>query len=102
MKILMVDDHVMFLQGMRSLLGVLAPEHHVDVAADLGVALELARLTPYDLLLLDWHLAGPTRSPTGTSRSPSPTATATTRLRGCVTTAAPRASWCCRANTAAR
>jgi DNA-binding NarL/FixJ family response regulator len=57
MKILMVDDHVMFLQGMRSLLGVLAPEHHVDVAADLAMALELARLTPYDLLLLDWHLA---------------------------------------------
>jgi DNA-binding NarL/FixJ family response regulator len=57
MKILMVDDHVMFLQGMRSLLGVLAPEHQVDVAADLGVALELTRLTTYDLLLLDWHLA---------------------------------------------
>jgi DNA-binding NarL/FixJ family response regulator len=57
MKILMVDDHVMFLQGMRSLLGVLAPEHQVDVAADLGVALELTRLTSYDLLLLDWHLA---------------------------------------------
>jgi DNA-binding NarL/FixJ family response regulator len=57
MKILMVDDHVMFLQGMRSLLGVLAPEHHVDVAADLALALQLTRLTTYELLLLDWHLA---------------------------------------------
>jgi DNA-binding NarL/FixJ family response regulator len=57
MKILMVDDHVMFLQGMRGLLGVLAPEHQVDVASDLPTALKLARITDYDLLLLDWHLA---------------------------------------------
>ena len=57
MKILMVDDHVMFLQGMRNLLGVLAPEHQVDTAADFATALQLAQLEPYDLLLLDWHLA---------------------------------------------
>lgn len=57
MKILMVDDHVMFLQGMRNLLGVLAPEHQVDTAADFATALQLAQLTSYDLLLLDWHLA---------------------------------------------
>lgn len=56
MKILMVDDHVMFLQGMRNLLGVLAPEHQVDTAADLGTALQLCRLSSPDLVLLDWHL----------------------------------------------
>ena len=57
MKILMVDDHVMFLQGMRTLLGVLAPEHQVDMAADLATAAQLCRLQAYELLLLDWHLA---------------------------------------------
>ncbi len=57
MKILMIDDHLMFLQGMRNLLGVLAPEHSVDVSPDLAAALQLLRVTPYDLLLLDWHLA---------------------------------------------
>jgi DNA-binding NarL/FixJ family response regulator len=42
---------------MRGLLGVLAPEHQVDVASDLPTALELVRISAYDLLLLDWHLA---------------------------------------------
>lgn len=57
MKILMVDDHVMFLQGLKTLLGVLAPEHQVETAADLATAVQLVRLTRYELVLLDWHLA---------------------------------------------
>jgi DNA-binding NarL/FixJ family response regulator len=57
MKILMVDDHVMFLQGLKNLLGVLAPEHQVDTACTLAEALERDRLAVYDLVLLDWHLA---------------------------------------------
>jgi DNA-binding NarL/FixJ family response regulator len=57
MKILMVDDHVMFLQGLKNLLGVLAPEHQVDTASTLAAALELDRLAGYELVLLDWHLA---------------------------------------------
>ena len=57
MKILMVDNHVMFLQGMRTLLGVLAPEHQVELAADLATALQLVRLLDPGLVLLDWHLA---------------------------------------------
>jgi DNA-binding NarL/FixJ family response regulator len=57
MKILMVDDHVMFLQGLKTLLGVLAPEHQVDTASTLAEALERDRLAAYDLVLLDWHLA---------------------------------------------
>lgn len=57
MKILMVDDHVMFLQGLKTLLGVLAPEHQVDTASKLADALELNRLAAYELVLLDWHLA---------------------------------------------
>lgn len=57
MKILMVNDHVMFLQGLKTLLGVLAPEHQVDTASKLAEALELNRLAVYELVLLDWHLA---------------------------------------------
>jgi DNA-binding NarL/FixJ family response regulator len=57
MKIMMVDDHVMFLQGLKTLLGVLAPEHQVDTASKLAEALELIRLSAYELVLLDWHLA---------------------------------------------
>lgn len=57
MKILMVDDHVMFLQGLKNLLGVLAPQHEVDTAVSLDEALQLNQLVGYELLLLDWHLA---------------------------------------------
>lgn len=57
MKVLMVDDHVMFLQGMRTLLAVLAPEHRIDVASDFATALQLVQLGGHELLLLDWHLA---------------------------------------------
>jgi DNA-binding NarL/FixJ family response regulator len=57
MHVLMVDDHVMFLQGLKNLLGVLAPELRVDTAGDLSNALQLVQLSSYDLVLLDWHLA---------------------------------------------
>ncbi|MBI5257841.1 MAG: response regulator transcription factor [Burkholderiales bacterium] len=57
MKILMVDDHVMFLQGLKNLLGVMAPEHQVDTASELGQALQMNQLVGYELVLLDWHLA---------------------------------------------
>ena len=57
MHVLMVDDHLMFLQGLKNLLGVLAPELRVDTACDLSQALQLIELSQYELLLLDWHLA---------------------------------------------
>ena len=53
----MLDDHVMFLQGLKNLLAVLAPELQVDTSQRLAEALQLAQLTAYDLVLLDWHLA---------------------------------------------
>lgn len=46
----------MFLQGLKTLLGVLAPELRVDTAPDLPNAVSLSRLSSYDLVLLDWHL----------------------------------------------
>ena len=57
MHVLMVDDHAMFLQGLKNLLSVLAPGLHVDTSSDLSNAVQLTRLFAYDLVLLDWHLA---------------------------------------------
>lgn len=57
MQVLMLDDHVMFLQGLKNLLGVLAPELRVQTADDLGYALQLVQLSTFELVLLDWHLA---------------------------------------------
>jgi DNA-binding NarL/FixJ family response regulator len=56
MRVLMVDDHMMFLQGLKTLLNVLAPELNVDTAARLADGLQMASATAYDLVLLDWHL----------------------------------------------
>jgi len=57
MHVLMVDDHLMFLQGLKNLLSVLVPESRVDTSADLSNTLQLIGLSSYDLVLLDWHLA---------------------------------------------
>jgi DNA-binding NarL/FixJ family response regulator len=56
MNVLMVDDHVMFLQGMKQLLNVLAPELRVETTGDIAQAVHLARHAEFDLVLLDWHL----------------------------------------------
>lgn len=56
MRVLMVDDHVMFLQGLKTLLSLLAPQLQIDTAAQLPQALEMATMVNYDLVLLDWHL----------------------------------------------
>lgn len=57
MRVLMVDDHVMFLQGLKNLLAVLSPQLRVDVADTLSKAVELLQLAHHELVLLDWHLA---------------------------------------------
>ena len=57
MQVLMVDDHTMFLQGLKNLLSVLAPRLCVDTSTDLSQAVQLVKLSSYDLVLLDWHLA---------------------------------------------
>jgi len=56
MRVLMVDDHVMVLQGLRNLLKVLMNDLDIDMAHTLGTALSLATGTRYDLVLLDWNL----------------------------------------------
>lgn len=56
MRVLMIDDHVMFLQGLKNLLAVLSPNLTVDTADNLSFALQLLRSASYELVLLDWHL----------------------------------------------
>jgi DNA-binding NarL/FixJ family response regulator len=56
MRILMVDDHVMVLQGLKNLLGVMVAGLQIDTANAIAPALKLAAETRYDLVLLDWHL----------------------------------------------
>jgi DNA-binding NarL/FixJ family response regulator len=57
MRVLMVDDHLMFLQGLKNLLGAIAPELSLDTAENLAKATQrVAQQPPYDLVLLDWHL----------------------------------------------
>lgn len=56
MRVLMIDDHAMFLQGMRTLLAVLAPELVVDLANGQDDATALAQRESYAVVLLDWNL----------------------------------------------
>lgn len=57
-RVLMLDDHVMFLQGLRSFLCALRADLLIDTAATMTRALQLLRSATYDLVLLDWHLDG--------------------------------------------
>ncbi len=56
MRLLMIDDHVMFLEGLQGLLGTLAPQLQTDAVATLAAALERVRQVNYNLVLLDWNL----------------------------------------------
>ena len=52
----MIDDHVMVLQGLKNLLGVMVSGIRIDTASAIAPALALATETRFDLVLLDWHL----------------------------------------------
>ena len=66
MRVLMLDDHLMFLQGLKNLLNVLAPNLNVDTASRLADGLQMAASTSYDLVLLDWHLDDDAKANDGT------------------------------------
>jgi DNA-binding NarL/FixJ family response regulator len=57
MRVLMIDDHVMFLQGLKSLLALLAPQLSIDTADTAARALRMVAEVSFELVLLDWHLA---------------------------------------------
>ena len=58
MRVLMVDDHMLVLQGVQTLLAVLAPAIAMDTSPDMDDALRRLARRRYDLVLLDWHLDG--------------------------------------------
>ncbi|MET0335671.1 MAG: response regulator transcription factor, partial [Rhizobacter sp.] len=68
MRVLLLDDHLLFAQGMQTLLRALAPNLSTQAAASLDDALDLVRQCDYDLVLLDWHLADGTSGATVLSR----------------------------------
>ena len=56
MRVLMVDDHKIVLDSLKTLLGVVMPGLQVDMATRIGPALQLAAELHPDLVLLDWRL----------------------------------------------
>lgn len=58
MRVLMIDDHVMVLQGLKNLLGAMVPGLQIDTASAIGPALAMTEGVRYDLVLLDWNLDG--------------------------------------------
>jgi DNA-binding NarL/FixJ family response regulator len=58
MRVLMVDDHVMFLQALKNLLRVLAGDLVVDTVDNIAHAVRMCVEARYDLVLLDWNLEG--------------------------------------------
>lgn len=57
MRILIVDDHALFRQGLRFLLRDLDADLEVAEAADCAQAIELAA-QPFNIVLLDLHMPG--------------------------------------------
>jgi DNA-binding NarL/FixJ family response regulator len=58
MKMLLVDDHALFREGLKLLLRSLGGELEIDEAGDCPQALERMSGQAYDLVLLDMNLPG--------------------------------------------
>lgn len=59
MKILLVDDHELFREGVKLLLANLADNCEFAEAANLASALTLVAQQSFDIVLLDFRLPGP-------------------------------------------
>lgn len=58
MRVLLVDDHVLIIEGLRLYLMHLHPQAECHLASSAEQGLELAARAPFDLVLLDWNLKG--------------------------------------------
>jgi DNA-binding NarL/FixJ family response regulator len=58
MKVLIADDHAIFRQGLRAVLGALSENVAVIEAGDLATALQFAVDQPPDIILLDLRMPG--------------------------------------------
>ena len=65
MRVLMLDDHLMLLQGLKTLLSTLAPELRVDISVGMDDGLQMAAAGGYELILLDWYLGENSAKATG-------------------------------------
>lgn len=65
MRVLILNDHLMFLQGLKTLFNTLAPELSVDISVGMDDGLEIAAASSYDLILLDWYLGEGSAKTTG-------------------------------------
>lgn len=60
MRILIVDDHALFREGLGLLLNQLEPDAELVLAPDAEDATIKIKSTDFDLVLLDWNLNGTT------------------------------------------
>ncbi len=58
MNILLVEDHELFREGLKLLLGTLSDDITFAEASDCTAALELAKQQRFDIVLLDFHMPG--------------------------------------------
>lgn len=56
MRVLVVDDHSMFCDGLKLLLKTLGVATHVASCTRAEQAIAVARDLPWDLILLDWNM----------------------------------------------
>lgn len=64
MRVLIIDDHPLFADGLRLLLQTLAVATDVQTCTHAHQALQMAATHPWDLILLDWNLGDPAYSGT--------------------------------------
>jgi two-component system, NarL family, nitrate/nitrite response regulator NarL len=58
MRVLVVDDHALFREGLRMLLGALDASMDVTLTATAEQGVQLAADNQFDLILMDWHMDG--------------------------------------------
>jgi DNA-binding NarL/FixJ family response regulator len=56
MRVLIVDDHSMFCDGLKLLLKTLGVASHVAACTRADQAISLAKNEPWDLILVDWNM----------------------------------------------
>jgi DNA-binding NarL/FixJ family response regulator len=56
MRVLIVDDHSMFCDGLKLLLKTLGVASHVAACTRADQAISLVKDEPWDLILLDWNM----------------------------------------------